>query len=77
LRTMIKAQRTLAKAPSIRNYGGSPQLVVMGNIVYSYNTPVAAYIDGSLYVPAWYSTTTTRHINKIAEQWNCEVIKDY
>jgi len=77
LRTMIKAQRKLGKAPHIRNYGGSPQLVVIGDIVYSYNTPVAAYIDGSLYVPQWYSTTTTRHINKIADEWNCEVVKDY
>ena len=77
MRPMIKAQRKLMKAPSIRNYGGSPLLVVIGDIVYSYNTPVAAYIDGSLYVPKWYSTTTTRHINTIANEWHCDVIKGY
>jgi len=77
MRPMIKAKRLLKNAPSIRNYGGSPLLVTIGNIVYSYNTPVAAYIDGSLYVPTWYSTTTTRHINKIADEWHCDVIKGY
>jgi hypothetical protein len=77
MRNMNKAKRLIQKASSIRNYGGSPKLVVVGDIVYSYNTAVAVYIEGSLYVPTWYSTTTSRHINKIAEEWNCEVIKDY
>ena len=77
MRPMKHAERKLRNAPFIRNYGGSPRLVVIGDIVYSYNTPVAAYIDGSLYVPRWYSSTTTRHINRIANEWNCQVIKGY
>ncbi len=77
MRNMTKAKRLIASAPRLRNYGGSPQMVTVGDIVYSYSTAVAVYIDGSLYVPTWYSTTTSRHINKIANEWNCEVIKDY
>lgn len=77
MRNMNKARKLIANSPIIRNYGGSPKLVVVGDIVYSYHTAVAVYIEGSLYVPAWYSTTTSRHINKIAKEWNCEVIKDY
>ena len=35
-------------------------------IFFSYRTPVAAYIFGRGYVKSnqWYSTTTSRHINK-------------
>ena len=35
-------------------------------ILFSYRTPVAAYVFGRGYVKTekWYSTTTTRHINK-------------
>ena len=35
-------------------------------IFFSYRTPVAAYVFGRGYVKSdtWYSTTTSRHINK-------------
>ena len=35
-------------------------------ILFSYRTPVAAYVFGRGYVKTekWYSVTTTRHINK-------------
>ena len=35
-------------------------------ILFSYRTPVAAYVFGEGYVKTstWYSTTTSRHINK-------------
>ena len=35
-------------------------------VLFSYSTPVAAYVFGRGYVKTekWYSTTTTRHINK-------------
>ena len=38
-------------------------------ILFSYRTPVAAYVFGRGYVKTekWYSTTTTRHINKWIE----------
>ena len=35
-------------------------------ILFSYSTPVAAYVfgRGDVKTEKWYSTTTTRHINK-------------
>ena len=35
-------------------------------VLFSYRTPVAAYIFGEGFVKSstWYSTTTSRHINK-------------
>ena len=35
-------------------------------VLFSYRTPVAAYIFGTGFVKTstWYSTTTSRHINK-------------
>ena len=35
-------------------------------VLFSYRTPVAAYVFGRGYVKTekWYSVTTTRHINK-------------
>ena len=65
------------KAPRIRNHGGSPQIVTAGDFIYSYNTCVAVYVEGAVYVPVWHSTTTSRHINKIATEWNADVVKLY
>ena len=38
-------------------------------VLFSYRTPVAAYVFGRGYVKTekWYSVTTTRHINKWIE----------
>ena len=38
----------------------------LGRVLFSYRTPVAAYVFGRGYVKTekWYSVTTTRHINK-------------
>ena len=38
-------------------------------VLFSYRTPVAAYVFGRGYVKTekWYSVTTTRHINKLLD----------
>ncbi len=40
-------------------------------ILYSYKTPVAAFVPGkgALCTSTKYSTTTSRHINKAVERW--------
>ena len=73
-RKYITAQ--LADAPSLQNKGGKPQITVLnGRIVYSYNTPVAYFESGTLWVPDWHSTTTSRHINKVAAEWRVPVVQ--
>tara|TARA_Y100000401_G_scaffold101930_1_gene91852 strand:- start:77 stop:346 length:270 start_codon:yes stop_codon:yes gene_type:complete len=68
--------RQLADAPSLQNKGGKPQITVVNmRIVYSYNTPVAYYENGTLWVPNRTSTTTSRHINKVAAEWRAPVVK--
>ena len=76
---MNRIEREMIGAPSLRNYGGSPKMCVIDNIIYSYNTAVA-YMDFdtyNAYVPVYHSTTTTRHINKIASEYNMTVVKMY
>ena len=54
-------------------------MCVIGNLIYSYNTAVA-YMDFdtyNAYVPVYHSTTTTRHINKIASEYRMTVVKMY
>lgn len=70
-------------APSMRNYGNSPKLCKVGELIYSYDTCVAVFIwdeedsKWQIAVPKYHSTTTTRHINRIANDFNTEVIKLY
>ena len=77
------AREEMQNAPSMRNYGNSPLLCKVGDLIYSYNTCVAVFAydeRNSKYVvvvPKYHSTTTTRHINKIASEYNAEVIKLY
>lgn len=42
-------------------------------ILYSYQTPVAAFVPGKggLCSNKHYSTTTSRHVNKAIERWGC------
>jgi len=49
------------------------------SILFSYSTPVAGYdIDGAFRTGDWYSSTTTRHINKYLGKGNGrEVSQDY
>jgi hypothetical protein len=39
-----------------------------GNKVYSYNTHVATKKDGELIIHGWWSVTTSKHINYVAEE---------
>ncbi len=76
-------ERIIQHAPSMRNYGNSPKLCKVGDLIYSYNTCVAVFIwdeensKWQVAVPKYHSATTTRHINKIANDFNTEVIKLY
>ena len=92
-------EKIIANAPSLRNYGGSPKICVINNLIYSYDTCVAImfrpqgsplwknrdmwtdeqrdYYNEKIYVPAYHSTTTSRHINKMAQEFNLEVVKLY
>ena len=74
-----KVEKELNEAPSLRNYGGSPKICVINNLIYSYNTCVGImdWEMNAVLVPVYHSTTTTRHINKMAQEYNLEVIKLY
>jgi len=77
------AREEMQNAPSMRNYGNSPLLCKVGDLIYSYNTCVAVFVYHEaeskyvIVVPQYHSSTTTRHINKVANDWNVEVIKLY
>jgi len=77
------AREEMQNAPSMRNYGNSPLLCKVGDLIYSYNTCVAVFVYHEaeskyvIVVPEYYSATTTRHINKIAYEYNTEIIKLY
>ena len=56
-------------------------LKIIGNDVISYDTHVAEIKDGKLYRLNWYvpgvgsySTTTTKHINYVANELNLEIV---
>ena len=50
-------------------------LTVIGSNVYSYNTHVATIQDNTLKQLGWWSKTTQKHINYVAEQFNLTLIK--
>ena len=76
-------ERIIQHAPPMRNYGNSPKLCKVGDLIYSYDTCVAVFIwdeeesKWQIAVPKYHSATTTRHINRIANDFNTEVIKLY
>ena len=76
-------ERIIQFAPSMCNYGNSPLLCKVGDLIYSYNTCVAAFVwdeedsKWQIVVPRYHSATTTRHINRIANDFNTEVIRLY
>ena len=47
--------------------------------IFSYRTNVATidHSKGKIFVPRWWSVTTSKHINYIASLLNYEVIKEY
>ena len=75
--TKALIEEKMGQAPPLRNYGASPLKVRVGDYFYSYNTCVGVKIERKLYVPRYYSTTTSRHINSMAEDNYLEVIRLY
>jgi len=45
-------------------------LTIIGNSVYSYSTEVAEIKGDELHVFGWWSPTTSKHINYVAEEFN-------
>ena len=45
-------------------------------ILFSYRTPVAAYVygDGFVRTEKWWSVTTSRHINKWTHNWTVKEV---
>ena len=78
-----KVEMIIQTAPPMCNYGNSPLLCKVGDLIYSYNTCVAVFVwdeeDSKWQIadPRNHTATTTRHINKIANEFNTEVIKLY
>ena len=48
--------------------------VVNGTDVYSYSTRVAQIKEDGLHVYGWWSPTTSRHINYVAQYYNLKII---
>lgn len=71
----IYVKNELANSPIINNWSTGSKIVIIGDIVYSYNTPVALYRFGTVYAPQYHSVTTSRHINKVAARWNVPVVQ--
>lgn len=46
-------------------------------VLYSYETPVAAFVPGvgGLVTDRFYSNTTSRHISQTIERWGCSRTK--
>lgn len=47
-----------------------------GDIIYSYNTPVAEIRGAEMHQLGWWSVTTQKHINYAAAQLGCTLIKN-
>ena len=52
-------------------------LEVIGNNVFSYNTHVATISGGEIIAHGYYSKTTSKHINYVADEYCLEIVKDY
>jgi len=52
-------------------------LKVIGNSVYSYDTLVATIIGDKLMQHGYWSVTTQKHINYVANHFNLTIIKNY
>ena len=50
-------------------------LHIKDNNVYSYNTNVATIVNDKLIVLGWWSVTTSKHINYVAEELDLDIIR--
>ena len=48
--------------------------IINGEDVYSYSTRVAKIVDDELHVFGWWSVTTSKHINYVADYYNLKKI---
>ena len=51
-------------------------LVQYGNLIYSYTTNVARIENNNLIVLGYWSPTTSKHINFVANYYNLNIIKN-
>tara|TARA_R110002012_G_scaffold229465_1_gene402080 strand:- start:227 stop:421 length:195 start_codon:yes stop_codon:yes gene_type:complete len=49
----------------------------VGDKIYSYSTNVATVKYPNLVQHGWWSVTTQKHINYVANQLNLSIVKDY
>ena len=49
----------------------------VGDDIYSYSTKVATIHQGKLIQLGWWSVTTQKHINYVANEYGLEIDKDY
>jgi len=49
--------------------------IINGTDIYSYSTRVAQIKDGELHVYGWWSRTTSKHINYVANFLNLKLIE--
>ena len=51
--------------------------IINGEDVYSYSTRVAKIVDDAIHVFGWWSRTTSKHINYVADYYNLTKIDKY
>jgi|TARA_R100001082_G_scaffold29056_2_gene14616 hypothetical protein len=51
--------------------------IINGKDVYSYSTRVAQIKDNELHVYGWWSPTTSKHINYVADYYNLNRVNKY
>lgn len=69
----------------MENFNQQPQIrkicnncILLNNVyLYSYNTHVATIQGDNLIVNGYFSKTTSKHIDKLAELMNKKIIKNY
>ena len=52
-------------------------LKIHKNEVWSYSTHVATIVDAILVQHGYWSVTTQKHINYVADQYDLDLVKDY
>ena len=53
-------------------------LRIIDNVeVWSYNTHVATIVDAELIEHGWWSPTTSKHVNYVADQLDLDVVKQW
>tara|TARA_R100001530_G_scaffold132005_1_gene104058 strand:+ start:802 stop:996 length:195 start_codon:yes stop_codon:yes gene_type:complete len=50
-------------------------LKIVGDDIYSYKTRVGIITGRKLFQLGWWSTTTQKHINYVADEYNLDIIK--